>query len=96
MSLFYEVKSIPVHSCVLLSNEDDAMNFPIADVNLGICKNCGFISNVIFNPSLLDYSMNYEDQQSFSPTFIVFVQKLANYLIKKYNLYNKDTIVALA
>jgi SAM-dependent methyltransferase len=92
MSLFYEVKSIPVHSCVLLSNEDDAMNFPIADVNLGICKNCGFISNVIFNPSLLDYSMNYEDQQSFSPTFIVFVQKLANYLIKKYNLYNKDIL----
>ena len=92
MSIFYSVKNVPVHSCVLLSNEKDALNFPVGDVKLGFCKKCGFISNVIFNPSLIDYSSNYEDQQSFSPTFNAFANDLANHLVNKYDLHDKDIL----
>ena len=92
MQTFYKVKNVPVHSCVLMSTKRESLSFPQGDVNLGFCTNCGFISNIAFNPSLLDYSINYEDQQCFSPTFNAFSSDLANRLIEKYNLYDKNIL----
>jgi len=92
MQIFYKVKNIPVHSCVLMSTKRESQDFPTGDIRLGFCKNCGFISNVEFNPSLLDYSINYEDQQCFSPTFNAFARGLANRLVEKYDLYEKDIL----
>jgi SAM-dependent methyltransferase len=88
-SIFYEAKNVPVNSCVLLSTQQQALDFPRGDVALGFCNTCGFISNVAFNPSKVDYSSVYEDQQSFSSTFNTFAKNLANQLIKKHDLYNK-------
>ena len=75
-----------------MSTKRESQDFPTGDIRLGFCKNCGFISNVEFNPSLLDYSINYEDQQCFSPTFNAFARGLANRLVEKYDLYEKDIL----
>ena len=77
MSIFYNVNDVPVNSCVLLSNEKQALNFPRGDVALGFCETCSFISNVAFDQSKVDYSSVYEDQQCFSPTFNAFSERLA-------------------
>ena len=90
--LFYEVKKIPVNSCILLSSPQEALDFPRGDVNLGFCNNCGFISNMAFEPSKVTYSSVYEDQQCFSPTFNAFAQKLAADLIDEHNLHNKHIL----
>jgi SAM-dependent methyltransferase len=92
VSVFYEVKDVPVHSCLLMSTRRQALEFPRGDIALGFCRECGFISNISFNPSMLDYSLVYEDQQCFSSTFNAFAQGLAKRLIKKYNLRNKDIL----
>jgi SAM-dependent methyltransferase len=92
VELFYEASNVPVHSCVLLSTEQEALSFSRGDINLGFCSNCGFISNFTFDPSLLDYTVNYEDQQSFSPTFNSFVKSLANRLVEKYDLRDKEIL----
>jgi len=89
MSLFYKVEDLPVNSCLLLSTEQQALNFPRGDVVLGFCEACGFISNVAFDQSRVDYSSVYEDQQCFSSTFNAFAENLATHLIGKYNLRNK-------
>jgi len=89
---FYEVKNVPIHSCLLLSTLREALRFPKGDIILGFCEECGFISNVAFNPSVQDYSPIYEDQQCFSSTFNVFAKNLANRLIEKYNLHNKEIL----
>jgi len=78
---FYEVTDVPVHTCVMLSTRAEALRFPRGDIVLGFCEECGFISNVAFNPDLIDYSKSYEDQQSFSSTFNAFAQDMANRLI---------------
>ncbi|NEO67329.1 MAG: SAM-dependent methyltransferase, partial [Moorea sp. SIO4G2] len=67
LSLFYEVHNVPVHSCLMMSTQDAALNFPCGDVVLGFCEDCGFITNVSFDPRWSAYAPNYEDQQSFSP-----------------------------
>lgn len=92
LSLFYEVRNVPVHSCLMLSTQQEALDFPCGDVVLGFCDNCGFITNVEFYPKWSAYAPNYEDQQSFSPTFNQFSLNLANRLIDKYDLRDKDIV----
>lgn len=92
LSMFYEVKNVPVHSCLMLSSTEDALNFPSGDVSLGFCDRCGFITNTEFDPKWSAYAPNYEDQQSFSPTFNRFAKDLAQQLIDKYDLHNKSIV----
>ncbi len=92
LSLFYEVKAVPVHSCLMLSNPEDALNFPSGDVELGFCESCGFVTNTQFDSKWSAYAPNYEDQQSFSPTFNRFAKELAQQLIDRYDLHNKSIV----
>ncbi len=92
LSIFYEVKDVPVHSCLMLSNAEDALDFPSGDVLLGFCGACGFITNTEFDSKWSAYAPNYEDQQSFSPTFNKFAKELAQTLIDKYDLHNKSIV----
>lgn len=92
LSIFYEVRNVPVHSCLMMSSKEEALNFPCGDVVLGFCDRCGFITNTQFDAKWSSYAPNYEDQQSFSPTFNKFALKLANNLVDKYDLHNKDII----
>jgi len=89
---FYEVRNVPVHSCLMLSSQQEALDFPCGDVVLGFCTSCGFITNVEFDAEKSAYASNYEDQQSFSPTFNKFAMDLASRLVKNYDLHNKDLV----
>ncbi|MBV9183823.1 MAG: methyltransferase domain-containing protein [Acidobacteria bacterium] len=92
MAVFYEIKNIPVHSCLLLEDEEKARGFPRRDLELGFCRACGFIQNVIFDPGMLRYSSAYEEQQSFSPRFNQFAEELAGELIERYQLRGKQIV----
>ena len=92
LSIFYEVRNVPVHSCLMLSTRQEALDFPTGDVVLGFCERCGFITNTEFDPQWSAYAPNYEDQQSFSPTFNQFALNLASRLIEQYDLHGKDII----
>ncbi|WP_315874649.1 class I SAM-dependent methyltransferase [Thermocoleostomius sinensis] len=92
LSVFYEVRNVPVHSCLMPNTQLEALDFPRGDVVLGHCEHCGFITNIAFDAKWSAYAPNYEDQQSFSPTFNQFAIDLANRLIEKYDLYEKDIV----
>jgi SAM-dependent methyltransferase len=92
LSIFYEVENVPVHSCLMMSSEQEALDFPCGNVMLGFCDHCGFITNVKFDSKWSAYAPNYEDQQSFSPTFNKFAVELANRWIDKYDLHNKNVV----
>lgn len=92
MSVFYELKNVPVHSVLLLPTQEEALNFPKGDIALGFCHTCGFIANVAFDPGLHEYSSRYEATQAFSSTFNAFHRNLATRLIERYDLHSKDII----
>lgn len=92
LSTFYEVRQVPVHSCLMLPTQQEALDFPCGDVVLAFCERCGFITNTEFDPKWSAYASNYEDQQSFSPTFNQFSLNLANKLIEKYSLNEKNIL----
>ncbi|MBN2304342.1 MAG: methyltransferase domain-containing protein [Anaerolineae bacterium] len=92
MPVFYEARNTPVHSVLLLTTQEEAINYPTGDIALGHCERCGFISNVLFDPNLHEYSARYEATQSYSPTFSAFSRQLATSLIEKHNLRGKRII----
>ncbi len=59
---------------------------------MGFCRSCGFIYNLAFDPNVLEYSSRYEATQSYSSSFNAFHRGLAEQLIERYDLRNKDVI----
>ena len=89
MEIFYKAESVPINSCLMFSTKHEAISFPRGDVVLGFCKSCGFISNVAFDPSKVDYASLAPEEQGFSATFMTYAQKLATHLIDTYDLHGK-------
>ena len=92
MSVFYQVPRVPVHSVLLMPTRDIAVNFPKGDIALGHCSHCGFIANTVFDPTVHNYSAQYEETQGFSGTFQAFHRRLAEEMIQKYDLHGKKMI----
>lgn len=92
MQAFYEALSVPSNSCILLSSKEEALNYPRGNIRLGFCEECGFISNVAFKAKLTEYSGRYEETQGFSSTFNSFHKALAQRLVDRYDLHDKDII----
>ena len=92
MSVFWEVKDVPVHSVLLMPTREVALSYPKGDIRLAFCRTCGFISNAAFDPRVHEYSTRYEETQGFSPTFNAFHHRLAASLVERYGLRGKDII----
>ena len=92
ITAFHEVDRVPVHSCVLVSSREEALNFPTGRIRLVFCASCGFIFNADFDGSLLDYSRDYEETQGFSSRFRSFAQDLAGRLIDRFDLHGKEIL----
>ncbi len=92
MREFYSIRSVPVHSVLLMPTREVAVNFPKGDIVLAFCSGCGFVSNVAFDPSVHSYSSEYEETQSFSPTFRSFHERLARTMVDRFDLHGKHVI----
>jgi SAM-dependent methyltransferase len=92
ISVFYELRNLPVQSVLLIPTREDALNYPKANMTLGFCQICGFIFNLAFDLALLDYSDTYESTQAFSPIYNDFAYGLASRLIEQYGLRNKTVL----
>jgi len=82
----------PVFCNVLLPSRDEAMRSPVGDVELAACGDCSHITNVAFDESKLDYSVEYENSLHFSPTFQEFATALADRLISAYGITNSQVV----
>lgn len=89
LSSFYDLKDIPVHSCMLMSSKEEALGYTTSDLELGFCPSCGFITNLLFNSELQSYSTQCEETQGFSACFNTFAKSLAERMIEKYDIRNK-------
>jgi SAM-dependent methyltransferase len=92
MRVFHEVRGVPTNSCILLQTREEALSYPRGDIRLAFCAQCGFISNIAFDPALTEYSGRYEETQAFSPTFNRFHEQLAQSLVQRRNLHDRDII----
>lgn len=92
LAVFHEQDEVPVHSCRLVDSREQALAFPRGSLRLGFCGRCGFISNTAYDPALQDYSLSYEETQSFSPRFRAFARELAERWVERYDLRGRDVL----
>ncbi len=90
--VFFEMQEIPVFCNILWSDKSEANNCNKGDIKLAFCDDCGFIGNVAFDPSRLEYTQVYENSLDFSPRFQDYAKSLALRLIETHDLRNKDVI----
>lgn len=92
MRIFYEFRGAPVHSVLLMSTREAALNYPKGDIALGFCQKCGFISNTAYKPSVHEYSPLCEESQGYSDFHNRFALRLAEGLIEKYGIRGKEIV----
>ncbi len=92
VDVFFEQDDVPTHSCLLLATAEEARSFPRGSLRLGLCRSCGFITNVAFDASHNAYSSTYEETQGFSPRFRSFLSELAHTWVNRYNIRDKDVL----
>ncbi len=86
------IKGMPVHSVLLLKTREEAVNIPKGDIFLSFCEDCHFIENDRFDPGLMRYFGDYEENQSHSDAFYRFQSFLASELIDRIGLRGKKIL----
>jgi len=89
---FFTIPQIPVNCVVLRATREAALSAPTGRIELGFCAACGAISNLAFDPNLVDYDQRYDNSLHFSPTFRKYADRVASDLVERYNLRGKCVI----
>ena len=87
---FFAVEGIALSSLILMDSAEQAHLFPRGDLELVVCRSCGFIYNRLFKPENVDYTMPYEESQAYSPRFREFEEELVDHLVTDYQLTGKE------
>ncbi len=89
---FFDISQVPVHCNLMWPKRDDALSAPRGEIKLGFCRRCGHIYNLTFSPDLVHYSKWYENSLHFSSRFQTYARTVAERLIDRYDLHNKEII----
>jgi hypothetical protein len=89
---FISISQVPVYCNLLWATREAAVAVPKGDIDLGFCRNCGYIYNMAFDRELMGYTQAYENSLHFSPRFQAYAEELAARLVERYGLYRKEII----
>ena len=92
ISVFFELKGVPINSTRLLSDRKAALEEPKGDMELAFCQSCGFIYNRAFDPDLMEYTIDNEGSQSASPLWKSLANDLIAEVVDRHGLRDKDIL----
>lgn len=69
MNLLYQQKDFPIFQNRMYETAEEARHCPKGDIKLIEDQQTGLTSNVAFQPELMVYDDNYQNEQAFSPLF---------------------------
>jgi SAM-dependent methyltransferase len=92
LEVFFTMMDVPIYCNLLWSERQAALNCPKGDIKLAFCPQTGLITNVAFDPNKLDYDQDYENSLHYSPRFQAYAQSLAEDLVKRHQLEEKEII----
>lgn len=89
---FYETEGVPANGRLLLSSREEAVAVPRGDVALAFCHACGLVFNRVFDPGLVDQAVITQGLCGHSSVFRGFEDRLADQLIERYALHDKQLL----
>src|SRR4028119_1840912 len=78
--------SVPVHQNLVMADRISAREINRGNLTLAVCEDCGFIFNQDFDGSKLSYGKEYDNTQTYSPSFESYICELARSLIYDKNV----------
>jgi len=79
----YSEENVPVFQNKVYRSIDDAKKVTCGNISLSFCKKCGFVWNSAFNPKLLEYDENYQNEQGLSERFQQHLSMVCNLIGKE-------------
>ena len=92
LEVFFEAPRVPVFCNVLWSTSEAALASPMGTIELAYCNECGLLTNVAFDESIIEYEGTYENSLHFSPKFQAFANELADHLVGSWDLHGKQLL----
>ncbi|MCB2359369.1 class I SAM-dependent methyltransferase [Clostridium estertheticum] len=89
---FLERKEVPVHQNYIFESEKTAIIINKGNLELYICKKCGFIFNEAFDINKLQYSEFYDNTQDISNIFNQYIDKEIDFLINDLMIEEKRIV----
>ena len=89
---FFSVDTVPVYCNVLWPTREEALAAPTGEIRLGMCDRCGLVHNMCFDPSLVEYTGDYENSLHFSPRFSRYAEELAETLFTNHKLAGRAVL----
>ena len=83
---------LPVHQNVLAATAEDALASTCGDLDLRLCRGCGFVFNLAFDQALMRYAPEYESSQAHSPYFKSYLDALVAELTRRHPLEGKTVV----
>ena len=85
-------RAVPVENSRLLTSAAEAAAVPRGDLLLEQCDRCGFVQNSAFDPALVTYDDDYLSDQSGSPYFRAFADRIVAELVERFDLAGATTL----
>lgn len=86
------IKSQPVVLNYRFQSAPMAQEVRRADIDLVQCQDCALVFNRTFQPDLTPYDERYENSQCYSPAFLSHLERVADRLISRYHLRQKEIL----
>lgn len=85
-----DLPTAPLFCNTLHHTAEDARQAPCGRLQLVLCRGCGLIWNVAFDPAKMAYAPDYENAQHFSPRFRSYLERLAVRLVLEYGICRRQ------
>jgi SAM-dependent methyltransferase len=91
-SPFLEIEEVPAFCNVLWPSAEDARSAATGRISLRACASCDMVWNSAFDPDVVAYAPGYENALHFSAVFRHFAEELAERLVERHGLEDKDIV----
>ncbi len=91
-SPFLEIERVPAFCNVLWPSAEAARSAPTGRISLCACPSCDMVWNSAFDPDVVAYAPGYENALHYSAVFRSFAEALAERLVERHGLEDKDVV----
>jgi 2-polyprenyl-3-methyl-5-hydroxy-6-metoxy-1,4-benzoquinol methylase len=91
MMRIFEQKNVPVSQNLLYKTEEFAKNALLGDLDIR-CDDNGFIFNAAFDINKVNYGIEYDNNQSYSPYFEAYIDREIEWLLGNYVSANASVV----
>lgn len=88
LSAFLQRPQVPVHQNLVVNSPEAARTVTRGELDLLICKDCGFVFNQAFDLSRLSYGEGYDNTQSCSAYFDTYLDGLVKNMVEHQGVRN--------